>query len=185
MKKTILKFGTISGVIISAMMLVTLPFQEQIGFDRGEVLGYTSMVLAFLLIYFGVRSYRDNVAGGTISFGRALKVGALIAAVASGWYVATWQLIYYRLSPDFGTRYQAHIIDKARADGETEAQIAQRQADMEKFSELYKNPAVNVAITFLEPLPVALVMALVSAGVLSRRRKENLDFGVSGTRVHT
>jgi hypothetical protein len=185
MKKTILTFGTISGVIISVMMLVTNSFQDQIGFDRGEVLGYTSMVLAFLLIYFGVRSYRDNVAGGTISFGRALKVGALIAAVASGWYVATWQLIYYRLSPDFGERYQAHMLDKARADGETEEQIAKRQADMVKFAQLYRNPAINVAITFLEPLPVALVMALVSAGVLSRKRKEDLDLGVSGARVLT
>jgi hypothetical protein len=175
MKKTVLTFGTLSGVIISAMMLVTIPFADQIGFERGEVLGYTSMVLAFLLIYFGVRSYRDHVAGGTISFGRALKVGALIAAVASGWYVATWQLIYYRLTPDFSEKYQAHVIDKARADGESEEQIAKRQADMEKFAELYRNPAVNVAITFLEPLPVALVMALVSAGVLSRKRDEESD----------
>jgi hypothetical protein len=185
MKRTILTFGTISGVIISVMMLVTNSFQDQIGFDRGEVLGYTSMVLAFLLIYFGVRSYRDNVAGGTISFGRALKVGALIAAVASGWYVATWQLIYYRLTPDFAQKYQAHMLDKARADGETEEQLAKRQADMVKFAQLYRNPAINVAITFLEPLPVALVMALVSAGVLSRKRKEDLDLAVSGTRVLT
>jgi hypothetical protein len=111
MKKIVLTFGTISGVILSAMMLGTLPFMDQIGFDRGEIIGYTSMVLAFLLIYFGVRSYRDNVAGGSITFGRALKVGALIAAVASGWYVATWQLIYYRLTPDFVVKYQTHVLD--------------------------------------------------------------------------
>jgi hypothetical protein len=187
MKTTVLKFGTISGIIISAMMLATVPFMDKIGFDNGEVLGYSSMVLAFLLIYFGVRSYRDNVAGGTIGFGRALKVGALIAAVASGWYVATWQVIYYRLTPDFMTRYQSHVLDKARTDGETEAEIAKRQDDMVKFGELYKNPAFNVAITFLEPLPVALVMALVSAGVLSRRRKEEeVELGSrSGARVLT
>ena len=28
------------------------------------LIGYTGMVLAFLMVYFGVRSYRDNVAGG-------------------------------------------------------------------------------------------------------------------------
>lgn len=186
MKKTILTFGTIAGVILSAMMLVTIPFQEQIGFDHGEIIGYTSMVLAFLLIFFGVRSYRDNVAGGSISFGRALKVGALIAAVASGWYVATWQVIYYRISPDFMTKYQAYVLDEAREDGETEAQIAKRKADMEKFGKLYKNPAINAAITFLEPLPVALIMALVSAGVLSRRRKgEGESVGAVERRVLT
>lgn len=172
MKKTVLAFGSIAGVILSAMMLLTIPFQDQIGFENGEIIGYTSMVLAFLLIFFGVRSYRDNVAGGSISFGRALKVGALIAAVASGWYVATWQVIYYRISPDFMTKYQSYKLEEARADGETEAQVAKRKADMEKFAKMYKNPAINAAITFLEPLPVALIMALVSAGVLSRRRNE-------------
>ena len=154
---------------------------DQIGFDRGEIIGYTSMVLAFLLIYFGVRSYRDNVAGGTITFGRALKVGALIAAVASTWYVATWQVIYYQFTPDFMAKYQAHSLEKARADGESEAQIAKRKADMEKFAKLYRNPAINVAITFLEPLPVALIMALVSAGVLSRRREASFELAARKT----
>lgn len=186
MKKIVWTFGTISGVIISAMMLATVPFVDQIGFDRTAVIGYTSMVLAFLLIFFGVRSYRDNVAGGTVSFGRALKVGALIAAVASGWYVATWQVVYRTITPDFMEKYQAHSLEKARADGESEAQLAKRRADMEKFGEWYKNPVFNVAMTFLEPLPVALVMALVTAGVLSRRRKGEEEVPVrSGARVLT
>ena len=171
MKKTVLTFGLIAGAILSVMMLVTLPFQDAIGFERGEVIGYTSMVLAFLLIFFGVRSYRDEVAGGTIPFGRAFAVGAMIAAVASVCYVATWQVIYYRLSPDFMQKYTAHTIEKARADGEDEEAIAMRKAEMAKYEEMYRNPVINVAITFVEPLPVALIVALVSAGVLSRRRK--------------
>ena len=97
MKKIVLTFGLISGAIMSAMMLATLQFQDA---NHGYVVGYTSMVLAFLLIFFGVRSYWDNIGGGTVHFGRALAVGALIA-VASLCYVATWELIYYKLEPDF------------------------------------------------------------------------------------
>jgi uncharacterized protein DUF4199 len=182
MKKTVLTFGLIAGAILSAMMLLTLPFMDQIGFDYGEIIGYTSMVLAFLLIYFGVRSYRDNVSGGTISFGRAFQVGALIAAVASLCYVATWEVIYFRISPDFMKKYAAHVEERARADGETEAQLAKRRADSEKFQKYYQNPAINAAITFLEPLPVALVIALITAGVLSRRRREGVTVS-SGARV--
>jgi hypothetical protein len=170
MKRIVLTFGLISGAILSVMMLATLPFLDRIGFDRGEIIGYTSMVVAFLLIFFGVRSYRDNVAGGTIGFGRAFAVGALIAVVASLCYVATWEVIYYRLAPDFGPKYQAHILDKARRNGESEEAIAQKKAEMERFIELYRNPAINVGITFLEPLPVAMVVTLVSAGILSRRK---------------
>ena len=170
MKQIVLRFGLIAGAILSAVMMVSIPFKDQIGFEYGAVIGYTSMVLAFLLIFFGIRSYRDNVAGGTVSFGRAFKVGALIAFVASCCYVATWEVIYFNFAPDYLTQYQEHVIQTARADGETEAQIAERKAKMDQLAEYYKNPAVNVAMTFLEPLPVALVIALVSAGVLSRRR---------------
>lgn len=183
MKKIVLTFGLISGGIISAMMLVAYAFQDQIGFERGALFGYSSMVLAFLLIFFGVRSYRDNVAGGSVSFGRAFKVGAMIAAVASVCYVATWEVIYYGLDTDFSEKYQAYTLEKARADGESEAQLAKRRADMEKWGKLYQNPAINVAITFLEPLPVALVISLVTAGVVSRRRPDGVR--VAGVRVAT
>jgi hypothetical protein len=169
MRKIVLTFGLIAGGILSIMMLATIPFMDSIGFDRGEVIGYTTMVLAFLLIFFGVRSYRDNVAGGVVSFGRAFAVGALIAVVASICYVATWELIYYKLAPDFAAKYQAYTIEKARTSGESQAAIDKRVADMQRLAELYKNPAINVAITFIEPLPVGLVIALVSAGVLRRR----------------
>ena len=177
MRKTVFTFGTIAGVILSLMMLATVPFIDKIGFDRGEIIGYTSMVLAFVLIYFGVRSYRENVLNGTISFGRAFSVGALIAGVASVWYVATWQLVYNKFTPDFMERYQAHVVEKARADGESEAQIAKRQVDMAKYAQWYKNPVLRAGMTFVEPLPVALLMALVSAGVLSRRRRDAVAVG--------
>jgi len=172
MKKIVLTFGLIAGAILSAMMLITLPFHDAIGYDNSEIIGYTSMVVAFLLIFFGVRSYRDNVAGGRVRFGRAFAVGGLIAVVASLCYVATWEVVYFNFAPDFLTKYQEHQLEKARANGESEAAIAAQKAEMEKFAEMYKNPAVNAAMTFLEPLPVALVVALVSAGVLSRKRKE-------------
>jgi hypothetical protein len=180
MKKIVLVFGLIAGVVLSAMMLLSMSFHDAIGFDRALVIGYTSMVLAFLLIFFGVRSYRDDVAGGTVRFGRAFTVGALIGVIASLCYVATWQVAYRRIAPDYMAKYQAHVLAEARADGESEAAIAKRKAEMDDFARMYENPVVNAAFTLAEPLPVALVIALVSAGVLSRRRPDEL---VAGARV--
>lgn len=169
MRKIVLTFGLIAGVVLSAMMLLTLPFMDRIGFDKGVVIGYTTMVLAFLTIYFGVRSYRDTVAGGSVTFGRALAVGLMITAVASVCYVVTWELIYYKLAPDFGAKYAAYAVEKAKASGATEAQVAAKAKEMADFVEMYESPLVNVAITFLEPLPVGLVFTLVTAGVLGRK----------------
>lgn len=171
MKKIVLTFGLISGAILSAMMLITLPFHDQIGFERGMIVGYTTMVIAFLLVFFGVRQYRDTVGGGTIRFGRAFVVGGLIAAVSSACYVATWEVVYFNFEPDFIEKYQAHVLEKARADGESEQALAQRKAEMDRLAEMYQNPAINAAMTFMEPLPVALIVALFSAGVLSTRKK--------------
>ncbi len=172
MRKIVLTFGLIAGAILSVMMLLTLPFQDRIGFDRGVVIGYTTMVLAFLMVFFGVRSYRDNVAGGQMTFGRAFTVGIAIVGVATVCYVATWQVVYYRLAPDFMEKYTAHALDKARQSGAGEEELARKAAEMAEFQEMYRNPLVNIAFTSLEPLPVGLVFTLVTAGVLGRRRRE-------------
>jgi hypothetical protein len=133
------------------------------------------MVLSFLLVYFGIRSYRDNVAGGSVSFGRAFSVGILITLISSACYVATWEVIYYKIKPDFMEVYAKRSVEKARASGATEAQVQAKEEEMRRFQELYKNPLINAAITFIEPFPVGLIMTLVSAGILRRRRGEELS----------
>ena len=179
MKKTVWTYGLISGALLSAMMAATIPFQGENGFDHSLIVGYTTMVLSFLLIYFGVRSYRDKVGKGTVGFGRALVVGSLIGVVASMCYVATWEVMYFKFMPDFMTNYGAHELEKARAGGASEATLAQKKVELDKFEKMYQNPAINAAFTFLEPLPVALVVALVSAGALSRRKRANLELGTA------
>ena len=170
MQKTVLTFGLIAGAIMSLMMFIALAFQDQIGFDKGWIVGYASMVLAFLMVFFGVKSYRDNVAGGKVTFGRAFVLGLLITVIASVCYVITWEVIYFQFAPDFGDKYAAYIVDKAKASGATDAQIAAQIKQMAEFKEMYKNPLVNIAYTLLEPLPLGLLFTLVSAVALSWKR---------------
>lgn len=172
MRKIVLTFGLISGVIMSALMFGNLSFHDRIGFDYGLVVGYASMVLAFLLIYFGVRSYRDEVAGGRVSFGQAFKVGFLIMLVACVLYVIGWEIAYPRFFPDYLSQYAEHVLEKARAAGATEAELAAQQAELSQFAKLYENPLVRAGMTMLEPLPVGLVFSLLSAWLLSRRKQE-------------
>lgn len=170
MREVILTFGLIGGGVLAAMMLATIPFQDEIGFDRGAIIGYTTMVLAFLMVYFGVRSYRDNVAGGAVTFGQAFKVGILITAVITVCYVVTWEVIFYTLMPDFGEKYTAFAIEKSRLAGASDAHIAQQAKDLAAFMAMYQNPLVNIAFSLVEPLPVGVVFTLVTAGILGRKR---------------
>src|SRR3954462_3709174 len=100
MKKTILTFGAISGAVSSAMMLLTLPLLDRIGFDKGAVIGYTGIVASFLLVFFGIRKYREQ-AGGTLTFARGFSVGILITLISCACYVVTWELVYFKLRPGF------------------------------------------------------------------------------------
>ena len=171
MKRTVLTFGLISGAILAAMMALTMALHDQIGFGKvGLIIGYTTMVIAFMMIFVGIKSYRDNISGGAISFGKAFQVGILITAIASACYVATWEVIYYNFMPDFTDKYAAYETTKAKESGATEAQLAAKAKEMADFKEMYKNPLINIALTLIEPLPVGLVMTLVAAGVLSRKR---------------
>ena len=170
MKKIVLTFGLISGVIIATMPLLTLPFVDRIGHDRAEILGYTTMIAAGMLIFFGIRSYRDNVGGGVVRFGRAFGVGMLIVVVANLLYAATWVAVSDRFFPDFMEKYQAEQLASERAKGATPAELAAKTAEFEKYAGWYRNPVLRAAMTFVEPLPVGLIISLISAVVLSRRR---------------
>ena len=169
MKRVVLTFGLIAGAILSVVMMLTMPFIDRIGHDKGAIIGYTTMVLAFLMIYFGIRAYRDNVAGGTISFFRGLGVGLLITVIASLCYVATWEVIYFKFMPDFGEKYAAYAVEQKRKSGASPAEVDAKAKEMAAFVESYKNPLVNVAYTFVEPLPVGLLLTLISAAILRRK----------------
>ena len=180
MKKTVLTFGLISGAVLSVLMTINTVFAEQIGFDRAVVVGYTTMVLAFLMLFFGIRSYRENVGGGQISFGRALAVGFLIMLITCVCYVIVWEVIYFNFMPDFIDKYTAHATESLRASGKSPEQIQREIDDMNRMMTLYKNNIfVNIAFTLLEPLPVGIPMTLLSALILRKRaRKERLPTGL-------
>ena len=169
MKRIVWTFGLIGGGIM-AVFGIAITFLHQVDFDNGEVIGYATMLLAFLMVFFGIRSYRENVLAGTIRFGRAFKVGLLIALVISTCYVASWEVIYNTTAQDFAEKYAQHGLDKARASGATEEQLAAQRTKMDDFIRAYKNPLINIGYTFVEIFPLGLVVVLVSAGILSRKK---------------
>ena len=150
-------------------MLATVPFAKQIGFDKAEYVGYTVMVLSFLTVFFGIRAYREDVGNGYITFGRAFAVGALITLITSLFYVITWEVVYFKLMPNFVTDYANYLVEKMRAAGETQQAIDAKMQQMRDFKQLYDNPLLNPLITLIEPVPVGLLITFISSLVLRRK----------------
>jgi hypothetical protein len=173
MKKTVLTFGLISGAMSAALMLITIPFADAIGWGKGEILGYTGIVLSALMVFFGVRSYRENMGGGRLTFGRGFAVGILITLISSACYVGTWEVVYYKLMPGFAEKYAAHMVERAKASGASQQKIDETERKAKEFKQMYDNPAVNVALTFMEVFPIGVVVTLASAGILRKKAVES------------
>jgi hypothetical protein len=171
MKKTVITFGLISGVISSVLMYSMMPFVNRIGFDKAEILGYTSIVLSFLLVFFGIRSYRDNVADGRITFGKAFAVGICITLISCVFYVATWEIMSRTAFPDFMDKYSAAMVSKAQASGLSGQALQAKMDEIQQMKTMYANPFFNVLMTFIEPFPVGLVITLISAAVLRKKAR--------------
>ena len=174
MKKIVLRFGLASGAILLVLSSIMMPLcmNGTLDMDISQVLGYSAMVLAFLMVFFGVRSYRDNVAGGSIGFGKAFQVGILITLITCAIYVIAWEITYFNFMPDFLDKYSAHVLEKMRASGESVAAIQEQAAQLATMAKYYDNVLFNIAITFMEIFPVGLIVTLVSAAILRRKPRE-------------
>ncbi len=55
MKKIVLIFGIIAGIIVSAMLFISMA-AGSVDFDTGELLGYATMIIPLSTIFFGINN---------------------------------------------------------------------------------------------------------------------------------
>jgi amino acid transporter len=171
MKKNVLLFGLVLGIILCVNMIIMVNMMySNPEFKSNDLLGYAVMVVIFSLIFFGIRNYRNKELGGIISFGKAFKTGLLIALVASTLYVVVWLFYYYLFVPDFIDKYTAHVLRQCTS----ETELASKTEEMENFKEMYKNPLFIILITYAEVLPVGLIVALVSSFILKKKNERTV-----------
>lgn len=164
MKKIVLTFGLISGVVMLLAMLVSMQFHQELqDRDAAMLVGYATMVISLSAIFFAVRSYRDRDLGGAISFGQAFRLGLLISLVAGTLYAIGWMVYSAIAMPDFMEQYVQSTIEHLRKSGASAERIAEETRSMNQWKELYKNPFIKFVLTFLEMAPVGLIISLISA----------------------
>jgi hypothetical protein len=174
MKRNVLIFGTILGTILVANLLyMCTKCYNNPEFESNDTLGYTALIVVLSLIFFGTRNYRNKDLGGTISFVKAFKTGALIALLGATMYVVVWIPYYYLVVPDYMDKYIIHVMKDAERHGASAAELANKAKEMNQFKESYKSPLFVVLSTYAEILPIGLVVALISALVLKKKPNAN------------
>ena len=116
-----------------------------------------------------VKHLRDNAGNGQITFSKGFAVGICITLISCLFYVATWEVLYFNFMPGFMDKYSAYMVEKLKAKGASSAAIQAQLQQVKKYKDMYDNPLLNAAMTFLEPFPIGLVITLVSAAVLRRK----------------
>lgn len=158
-------YGGISGVIIIAMIVLTMITGVA---NDSVVLGYLIMLVVLSLLFVGVKRYRDIELGGAIRFFPALGLGLGIAVVAGIAYVLAWEGYLAVSGSDYMAAYFARAIAEAKASGASDA--AAQVAQIEGMRDSYANPIYRFGMTFMEVFPVGVLVAVVSAALLRNPR---------------
>ncbi len=170
MAKIVLIFGLLSGAIAGVLMWLLMGSvnSDAINVDNGILWGYATMIIALSMVFFGIKSYRDNH-GGHISFFKGLQVGILISIISAVCYAASWEIYYPKVGDEFMQKYTAYYLDKMKKEGSSDDEIETARVESEKFMEMYRNFFIRFGFSLIEILPVGVIVTLVSAALLRKR----------------
>ena len=169
MKKIILVNGLIVGIVIIGTYFLSTASDSNTGHLAGQVwLGYLVMIVAFSLIFFGIKQYRDRELGGVIRYGTGVTVGLGITLVASIVYVGVWEVNLAATDYAFINDYTESLIEKSRSEGASIEEMAQLLTETEAMKVQYGKTPYRLIMTFLEIFPVGLLITLLSAAVLRK-----------------
>lgn len=168
MKKTIYRFGFYGIALMVTVLLITFfLFKGKENWEAQEIIGYTTIVLSLLFVYFGIRYWRDNYNSGRLKFGQGLKLGMLITvfpAIAFG--LLTW-LEMSVLDPEFSEKYYGYQVQKMKAATPPD-KIQEALQKMESEKEMFSSPLLQFAIMFLTVFLIGIVITVISSLVLQR-----------------
>lgn len=172
MKQSVIKYGLIGGVILAFFMCITIPFMdENTESSHAEIIGFAGMIVAFATIFIGIIKYRNHSLNGTISFWKAFQVGFLISLIASTLYVVTWMILSEFFVADFMANYTENAIETVKESSLSDDKKMKKIADYENMAENYKNPLFKFFITYIEVLPLGILISIIAAVILRRKAK--------------
>lgn len=169
MKKLVIKYGLISGLLISAFMAVSmLLLDDASDLGNAELIGYASMILAFSLIFVATKQYKNRLNDEPLKFGKAFLIGLYITLICSTLYVLTW-MIMTAIDPSIMEGMKDMYLEKINSSGLSAEEIKTKISEFETSMEYYANPFIKAMITYMEILPVGLVVSLISAFIFRTR----------------
>lgn len=146
------------------LVSVALLGSESEGYSWGEVIGYTSILVAMLLIIVAQINYRKDQEG-LLSFGEAFKIGLGISSIggmAFGLYNAFYILV---IDPDFMKNYFSYSENVSITDPTFEAKY---QEYLDSFG-IFASTFGQSLLMFLTVFLIGFVITIVGGLILQKK----------------
>ncbi|MDY8136953.1 DUF4199 domain-containing protein [Aquimarina sp. 2201CG5-10] len=168
MKSTVLRYGIYSAITLFILGLGGLLLGKSLDYSIQEVIGYTSIVVSLLFVFFGIKHYRDKENDGIVSFRKAFLIGILISLFAASAFGILDSIYVKYINPDFATEYYAHYVEEMR-NSLSESEFQTQLKDLEAQKELFSNPVMSFLLMFLTVLIIGFIISLISSLILQRK----------------
>lgn len=170
MKQILIRYGLISalvliGINVLSLLILGVPGPED--YDVGEIVGYSTIIIAMVPVFFGIRNYRDELSGGVLTFWKGVGVGLAIVTVPSIAFAA-YNLVYVNvIDPTFNEMYKQYMIDSARESMSAE-EFEAYSAQIESQSAMLTDPIIQTVLMFFTVFLIGIAAAIVSSIILRR-----------------
>ena len=170
MKQTILRYGIYSSLVLVAVgMINLLILAKSASYGVQEAVGYLAILLSMIFIFLGIRHYRDQVNGGSLSFAEGLKIGVLILLIPSVFF-GLFDVLYTEvINPTWKEDYYKNYLEQMKSTVPAAQFEAERQK-METQKELFANPMMHFLLMSLTVFVIGFIVTIISSLALKRNK---------------
>lgn len=169
MTKPILKYGSIACLVLVGIPLLSSLFLENgpEDFRIGEIVGYSTMIIALMLILVAQNDYRKQL-NQPLKYSQGLVMGLAISALAGSAF-GLYNLVYIAwINPEFMDQYYGYYIENLKQSGGDPAQIKATIEKINSEKEMWMSPAVQFFGMFFTVFVIGLIVSLISAGFMAK-----------------
>ncbi|MEM6685431.1 MAG: DUF4199 domain-containing protein [Bacteroidota bacterium] len=150
---------------------MALFFGKNLSFATQEILGYVTMIVCLLPIYFGIKHYRDHENNGIVNFKEGFIIGILIALCAAiGFAIIDYVFVSF-VNPEFPEQYLAYQIDGINASELSAAEKAIKIEEATEMMKTYGTASFGALLMFAMVFILGIVISIISALTLQRKNK--------------
>lgn len=173
MKSIILKYGLITGILITLFLIFyyTLFYSFLIKNNEYCSLGLIGLLGSFSMVFFGILEYRDKINNHVISFKKAFSIGFLISLMGSFIYLAYYTIDYNFFKPSLLEREIIYQSRPEKIEHLSKEKIQALTDRLYAYKEDLHNPFYFVLYTFSDALPFGVFVTLTSSLILKRKSK--------------